>query len=111
MIVAVEKAQIKIDILTQNDGVTNEIMDFGQYINNEGRVHDHAVGDTGQVGDELVDRLARIDQFGKLGNHTVVVELDCSDFNDRIVFRVQTRCFNVQGYNFRHERNYTRQCP
>jgi len=106
--IALEETDVEANVLPQDGIVSNEGFKVWKDIHQQGGIHDHGVGDTGKVGDEGVDWFARIDQGGKFIQNTVLVEFHRADLNDRVVFRVQTGCFDIQGDNYRHGENYTR---
>ena len=106
--VALEEADVKADVLPQDGMVADEGLQLWVHIREQRSIHDHGVGDASQVSDEGIDRLTRVDEGREFIQNAVSVELHRTDLDDRVVFGVQTSCFNIQGDDYRHGANYTR---
>ena len=61
-----------------------------------GRANKISVRDAGQDGDEIRERVARIDESLKAVDDPALLNLDCADLDDAIALRAQPCGFQVK---------------
>ena len=83
----VDEMRVEPHVMSDDDGVAEELDDRGQHLTDRRRVGDHRVGDAREVGDEGWNGLVRVDESAERARDASSIDADQSDLGDAIAAR------------------------